>query len=547
MDLYRQLYDPLENIFLSGALASLPIVLFLISLVVLKLKGYLAAFLTVLLSFGISIFAYKMPVGMALMSLVEGFLTGLWPIGWIIITAMFLYKLSVKSGYFELLKQSVMAITPDHRIQVILISFCFGGFLEGSIGFGAPIAISAALLVGLGLNPLKAAGLSLIANTSSGTFGGVGIPIIALGSALNIDSQTIAIMVSKLLFPIAFISPFFIIFLIDGFRGLRQTFWPVFVAAISFAGIQYASAFLIGAQLPDILAGLSSLILSTVFLKFYKIKKENIYRFDDLKDFDNLNKLKSTDVIKAWLPFVFLVLTIMIWSLPFVGNILSSFSVSFVLPLLNEGIVQVAPIVSEDKVLKSIFKFDIIQATGTSILLAAAITIFVLKIKFDVVKSAAKETIGEMQLSILTIGLVVAYAFIAKYSGQAATMGLALANTGNYFAFFSPIIGWLGVFLTGSVTSSNLLFGGLQQVTAIQVNVPDLVFLTANVVGGAVGKLISPQSVAIACAAVGLAGKESQVFNFTMKWSILFIIMVGLLIWLVTNFLTNAFINNIIF
>lgn len=530
---YTQVYDPLSNIFLSALVAALPIFLFLVSLVVFKLKGWLAALLTVTLSSLIAILFYKMPVSLTLMSFTQGFLTGLWPIAWIILAAIFLYKLSVKSGYFEILKKSIMSITPDHRIQVILVGFCFGAFLEGAIGFGAPVAISAALLMGLGLRPLYAAGLCMIANTAPVAFGAVGIPIIALGKAVGVDPNLISKLSGYMLPPIAIFVPFFIVFLIDGIKGVKETFLPILVAASSFAITQFLTAVYLGPELPDITSALVSISLTTIFLKFYKVK--NVFRFDGATDFSNTEKIPAKELVNAWLPFVFLIACIVIWAIPAVKAVLTSFNIAFELPMLHKAVIEVAPIKAKDTAIAAIYTWDILKATGTAILLAAVLTIFALKLKTQVVIGAAKETFNEMMIPIITVGLVVAYASIAKNSGQAATMGLAMANTGGAFAFFSPVIGWLGVFLTGSDTSSNLLFGALQQVTANQLGINEVIFLAANTVGGVVGKMISPQSIAIACAAVGLVGRESELFKFTLKYSLIFIILMGICTWSFVN------------
>ena len=272
-DVWIQNYTPiLDNLWISGFVALLPILFFLACLVWLKLKGWLAALFTVILSTLIALFIYKMPINMVIMSFIQGFLTGLWPIAWIIIAAIFLYKITVKTGYFEILKQSVIAVTPDQRLQVILIAFCFGAFLEGAIGFGGPVAITAALLVGLGLRPLYAAGLCMIANTAPVAFGAVGIPITALAKAVSIDADLIAAMVGRMLPPLTLFVPFFIVFLMSGLRGVKETFPAVFVAAVSFAGVQYWSSNHLGPELPDIISAIASIAITSLFLKFWQPK-----------------------------------------------------------------------------------------------------------------------------------------------------------------------------------------------------------------------------------------------------------------------------------
>lgn len=545
--MWNQIYDPLGNPWLSALVALIPIAVFFISLLVLKLKGQWAGLLTVLSAIIIAVFVYEMPMDKALWSFGYGAFYGLWPIAWIIIAAIFLYKLTVKSGYFDILRESIIAITPDQRIQVILIGFCFGAFLEGAIGFGGPVAITAALLVGLGLRPLYAAGLCLIANTAPVAFGAVGVPITAMAGAVNVPAIEISAMAGHMLPPLSLFVPFFLVFLMNGFKGVKET-WPVaLVAGGSFAIVQYLTAVHSGPELPDIASAVVSIICVAVFLRFWQPK--NIFKFDESVGSSSTLEVKkhsTKDIVLAWLPFVLLIGVILIWTAGwfkdlFVGagsklstgeiaqeaGILAASVLKFDFASLKE-VIQVEPAVTEAKAVKSLFELPIINATGTSILIVALITIPLLRIKLSTAVATFGETLNEMKWAIFTIALVVGFAFVSNYSGISATLALALAQTGNAFAFFSPIVGWIGVFLTGSDTSSNLLFGTLQQLTAQQLGISEVLFLAANSVGGVVGKMISPQSIAIACAAVGLAGKESELFRFTVKYSILLVIGIGL-------------------
>ncbi|BCZ18195.1 L-lactate permease LctP2 [Helicobacter sp. NHP19-003] len=535
--MWHQVYAPIGgNVWLSALVAVLPIVLFFASLIVFKLKGHTAAFLSVALSVLIALFVYKMPLTMVGASFIYGFLYGLWPISWIIIAAIFLYKLSVKSGYFEILKESVQAITPDHRILVILIGFCFGSFLEGAIGFGGPVAITAAILVGLGLNPLYAAGLCLIANTAPVAFGAVGIPITAMAGAVGVSALAISAMAGKILFFVSLLVPFFIVFLMDGVRGIKETFPAVFVAAFSFALAQYLSSNYLGPELPGILSAIVSLIATALFLRFWQPK--HIFRSDGKEVTHNQQQHHICKVLVAWAPFIILIATIVLWTQPWFkalfakGGALSFSSFYFEFTSISQKILKNAPFVVEGKSAAGpvVFKLPLINTVGTSILVAALISMFVLRLKAKDALEVFGDTLKEMRYPILTIGLVLSFAFVSNYSGISATMALALTHTGKAFTFFSPIIGWVGVFLTGSDTSSNLLFGSLQQLTANNLKIPEILTLTANTVGGTLGKMISPQSIAIACAAVGLAGKESDLFKFTVKYSIVFVILIGIVI-----------------
>ncbi|MBS4275236.1 lactate permease LctP family transporter [Campylobacter vulpis] len=526
--MYQQLIDPLGSIWLSALLAFLPILCFLLCLLVFKLKGYQAGFITVIVASVVAFYAYGMPFSLIGASFVQGFAQGMWPIAWIIIAAIFLYKLSVKSGSFEVIKESVMSITPDHRIQVILIGFCFGSFLEGAIGFGGPVAITAALLVGLGLKPLHAAGLCLIANTAPVAFGAVGIPIIAMANLVGVEQYEISAMVGRMLVPLSLSVPFFIVFLMDGVKGAKETFPAVLVAAVSFTITQFISSNYLGAELPDIVSAVVSLACTTVFLKFWSPK--NIFRLDDLKDFSHHTQLEFGKVFKAWLPFILLIICIIIWTQPWFKAFFDKGAMfDYTKVALSFNNIEGSIVDSAGKALSLNMDINLIALqAGTAILVAALLTILFLRIKSNVVEEALGDTLKEMAMPCITIGLVVAFAFIAKNSGMSTTLGTAFATTGDAFSFFSPVIGWIGVFLTGSDTSANLLFGPLQQAAATSLAVPEALFLAANSVGGVVGKMISPQSIAIACAAVGLVGKESDLFKFTLKYSVGFIILIGI-------------------
>ncbi|MDY6057474.1 MAG: lactate permease LctP family transporter [Campylobacter lanienae] len=542
---WTQIYDPLGNIWLSALVAFLPILCFLVSLLVFKLKGYMAAFLTVILASVLALFVYDMPFSLIGASFVQGFAQGMWPIAWIIIAAIFLYKLSVKSGSFEVIKQSVISITPDHRIQVILIGFCFGSFLEGAIGFGGPVAITAALLVGLGLKPLYAAGLCLIANTAPVAFGAVGIPIIAMANLVGVEQYEVSAMVGRMLVPLSLTIPFFIVFLMDGFKGVKETFPAILVAAISFTATQFISSNYLGAELPDIVSAVVSLICTTAFLKIWK--PSNIFRLDDQTDFRSKTELSNGQIFKAWLPFILLIACIILWTQPWFKALFAKggiFDYTVVTLAANNVGTSIVDATGKAIGLNLNISFVGLQA-GTAILLAAFLSIWFLKIKANDAADCFWDTLKEMAIPCITIGLVVSFAFIAKNAAMSTTLGLAFAQTGDAFAFFSPVIGWIGVFLTGSDTSSNLLFGPLQQVSARELGVGEALFLAANSVGGVVGKMISPQSIAIACAAVGLVGRESELFKFTLKYSVAFIILIG--IWtLIIAFFMQGIIPDIV-
>lgn len=531
-----QNYDPLGNQWLSALVAFLPVALFFCCLLLLKLKGHVAGLLTVVLAMAIAISVYGMPTAMVGASFVYGFIYGMWPIAWIIVAAIFLYKLTDKSGYFSILRDSIIAITPDQRLQVILIGFCFGAFLEGAVGFGGPVAITAALLVGIGLPPLYAAGLCLIANTAPVAFGAVGIPIIAMAGVVGVPAIEISAVAGKMLPPLSVFVPFFLVYLMNGFKGIKETWPAVLVAGGSFAIVQFITANFLGPELPDIASAIVSIACTTIFLRFWQPAKPFVFESASDKKIE-VKTHATNQIVLAWLPFVVLIIAILIWTQGwfkalFVGEGALAFTtLKFNFEALS-GVIQTAPVVVAEKAVNSTYTLPLINTVGTSILLTALITIPLLKIKPSVAISAFGETLNEMKMAILTIGLVVGFAFVCNNSGISASLALAFAQTGDAFAFFSPIVGWIGVFLTGSDTSSNLLFGTLQQLTARQIGVPEVLFLAANSVGGVVGKMISPQSIAIACVAVGLVGRESELFRFTVKYSIGFVIIIGILVYL---------------
>ncbi|PEI93565.1 L-lactate permease [Bacillus pseudomycoides] len=549
MGTWTQVYDPFGNIWISAAVALIPIIFFFLALAVFRMKGYVAGLITVILTILVALFAYKMPFTMAMAATGYGFAYGLWPIAWIIVMSVFLYKISVKTGQFDVIRASVLSITNDHRLLVILIGFSFGAFLEGAAGFGAPVAITAALLAGLGLNPLYAAGLCLIANTAPVAFGAMGIPITVAGQVTGIDPHKIGQMAGHQLPFLSLFVPFFIVFLMDGFKGIKQTWPALLVAGSSFAITQFITATFLGPELPDITSALVSLVCLALFLKVWQPKE--IYQSNQANaevaattTASSMPKLTAGKVVKAWSPFIILTVMVVIWSQSFFkalfapGGTLESLVFKFQIPGLHNLVMKAEPIVNKPTPYEAVFKLDILSATGTAILIACIISIIILKMSAKQAIETFAETLQELKMPILSIGLVLGFAFIANYSGLSSTLALALAGTGGLFPFFSPFLGWLGVFLTGSDTSANALFSNLQAITAQQVGVKEVLLVAANTTGGVTGKMISPQSIAIACAAVGLAGKESDLFRFTVKHSIFFVIIVGIMTYVQAYYLT---------
>lgn len=543
MDVWAQNYDPAGNIWLSSLIALIPIAFFFLALAVFRLKGYVAGTITVILALLVAILFYGMPVDRALASGVYGFFYGLWPIAWIIVGAVFLYKISVKTGQFEIIRSSILSVTEDQRLQMILVGFAFGAFLEGAAGFGAPVAITAALLVGLGFKPLYAAGLCLIANTAPVAFGAMGIPIIVAGQVTNLDPFEIGQMAGRQLPFLTIIVLFWIMAIMDGWRGVKETWPAVLVGGGSFAIAQFLTSNFVGPELPDITSAIAALVALTLFLRVWK--PAHIFRF--ALDADEAAKVAGADlsgtrrsytpaqIVKAWSPFLILTVMVTIWSIaPFKrlfanGGPLESWVAKIEVPLLHQLVQKVQPIVPAPAPYDAVYQFNWFSATGTAILIAALISVAYLRMRPVEALKTFGETLNELKLPIYSIGMVLGFAFVANYSGLSATLALALSHTGGAFTFFSPFLGWLGVFLTGSDTSSNALFGALQATTAQQIGVSDVLLVAANTTGGVTGKMISPQSIAIACAAVGLAGRESDLFRFTLKHSLAFTTMIGVI------------------
>ena len=530
---WHQIYDPAGNIWISSLIASLPILFFFVALTLLRMKGYLAGTITVVLALLVSIFFFRMPIAMALAAAGAGFLFGLWPIAWIIVMAVFLYKITVRTGQFEIIRASVVSITEDQRLQMLLVGFSFGAFLEGASGFGAPVAITAALLAGLGFNPLYAAGLCLIANTAPVAFGAMGIPILVAGQVTGIDAFKIGAMAGRQLPFLSFLIPAWVILIMDGWRGVRQTWPAILVCGGTFAVTQFLTSNFIGPELPDITSALVSLISLTIFLRFWKPK--NIFRFPGQEATLKVESHSFAQVARAWSPFAILTVFVTVWSVkPFKalfarGGNLAWTVINKPVPMLDKLVIKMPPIVNGPTPYASVYTFDWLSATGTAILLSAVVSILVLRMKpMDAIKTFGS-TLNSLKLPIFSIGMVLAFANIANYSGLSATLALLLAATGLAFPFFAPFLGWIGVFLTGSDTSSNALFCNLQANTAHQIHVSSTLMVAANSSGGVTGKMISPQSIAVASGAVGLVGRESDLFRFTLQHSLMLAGLVGVI------------------
>ncbi|ABC34286.1 lactate permease LctP family transporter [Burkholderia thailandensis] len=573
MQVWNQVYLPLGGVGWSALAAGAPIILFFVSLAVLRLKGHVAGALTLALSLVIAIAVYGMPAERALASAAYGFAYGLWPIAWIIVTAVFLYKIVVKSGQFDIIRSSIVSLTDDQRLQMLLIGFSFGAFLEGAAGFGAPVAITSALLVGLGFNPLYAAGLCLIADTAPVAFGALGIPVIVAGQVSGLDPMAVGAMAGRQLPFLSFFLPFWLVFVMDGVKGVRETWPAALVAGGSFAIVQFFTSNYVGPELPDVTSALASLVALASFLKVWRpLRAREAARAESVVSAGGgalalggmpggLGGARATgggrrpspysfaQIARAWSPFVVLTVMVTIWSMkPFKalfakGGALAFTTLQFHIPHLDKLTQKMAPVVAHPTPVPAVFNWDLLAATGTAILLSAIVSMAILNVPARTGVRTFFEVLKELKRPVLSIGLVLAFAFVENYSGMSTTLALLLAGTGAAFPFFSPLLGWIGVFLTGSDTSSNALFCSLQATTAQQIGVPSTLLVAANTTGGVAGKMISPQSIAVACAAVGLVGHEADLFRFTLRHSLFFALVVGVMTCVQAYWLTGMIVH----
>lgn len=522
-----------NSLALTSLIVAIPIFFMFWALAVKKMKAHLAGIWTVVITLVDVVLVYKMPVGTALSAAGLGIVNGLFPIAWIVLTAVFLYNLTVESGHFEVIKSSISSLSNDRRIQALLVAFSFGAFLEGAAGFGAPVAITAALLIGLGFEPMYAAGICLIANTAPVAFGAIGSPVIAAGAVTGMGDFVIAQAIGRQLPFLSILIPLYIVVLMSGWKGAKEI-WPVIlVSGVSFAGAQFLSSNLLGAYLPDIISSLTSLIATAVFLKFWKPKHE--FRFASEKEAKTVDIKRYTagQTIRAWSPFILLTIMVAIWGTPSfkAWAIKIGWFVNIAhWPGLDGLVYKAAPIVAKPAVYAASYRWDFFSAGGTAILLTAIISMFILGVSPSKGLKVFANTFKQLKTAIITMGAVMGFAYIANYSGLSYTLGLLLASTGKVFPFLSPVLGWIGVFLTGSDTSSNALFGKLQQVTAQQIGVNPVLTVAANSSGGVVGKMISPQSIAVAAGATGLVGRESELLRFSIKHSLVFLVAVVIII-----------------
>ncbi len=501
---WSQHYAPVaDSIALSALVASIPIVTLLALLAFFHVRAHMAALAGLLVAMAIAVGVYGMPLSLTMASAGYGAAFGLFPIGWIILNAIFIYNLSVETGGFAVLQRQVAGVSGDRRIQSLLIAFSFGAFIEGAAGFGAPVAISGALLIGLGFKPLEAAKLALIGNTAPVAFGALGTPLITLASITGLDLQLLTSMVGRQLGLVSLIVPFWLVMAQAGWRGMLGV-WPAcLVTAVSFAVTQFLVSNYHGPWLVGIAGSLVSMGSLVLLMKFWRPKEDQPAAVEGFATVPQVATAVTANW-KAWVPWIFLTVLVSLWGMPVVKKALNAtFEPTYEVPLLHKAVIKMPPVAIHPEPEKAIFKFNALSATGTSLLLAGLLAGLVLGLKPARLLALYGETLWKLRISLLTIAVMLALGFTTRYSGTDTTMGLVMAGTGWWFPFFSPFIGWLGVALTGSDTSSNVLFGNLQKVSAEQLGLSPILMAASNSSGGVMGKMIDAQSIVVAAVATG--------------------------------------------
>jgi lactate permease len=543
--MWQQNYEPVGgSLGLSAAVASIPILVLFFMLGVRRKPAWMAALTALAVAFVLSLVAYHMPVQLAVLSTVNGMAYGLFPIAWIVFASIMLYRLAVDTGKFEIIKDSVGGLTNDRRLQALFIAFTFGAFIEGAAGFGAPVAISGAMLAGLGFSPFYAAGICLLANTAPVAFGSIGIPVTTLAGITGLPVLALSAMVGRLCAMISIVIPMYLLLVMVGWKKTIEVLPAVIVCGVSFAGVQFYVSNYMGPELTDILSSLTCIGCMVLVLKFWKPK--SIFRLEGERPASlELHRHTGGQVFVAWVPYLLLVVFVLVWGEPFVKLAFDKFTNGMMpgwlpkaaaptlngitIPGLHNMILRVPPVTRAPAPYPAVFAFNWLSASGTACFLATIVAGLLLGVTPGRFAKIYRATFSQLAKSMLTIAVMLGLAYLMNYSGMTSTLGLALATTGGTFPFFSAILGWLGVFLTGSDTSANALFGNLQVITANQIGINPVLTASVNSAAGVMGKMISLASIAVACAATGLTAEdEGKLFRFTIKHSIFLACVVGI-------------------
>src|SRR6266542_6367124 len=538
---WSQVYDPLGHPVLSTLLAALPILVLLGSLALFRVKAHYAALLGLTTSLVVAVVIFRMPGRMILASAAYGGAYGLFPIGWIVLNVIFLYQLTNERGLFERLRQSITGLTQDRRLQLLLVAFSFGAFIEGACGFGTPVAVTGAILIGLGFTPLAASGLSLIANATGAVFGALGTPIIGLQSVTGLDLRQLSAMVGRQLPFFSLIVPFWLIWAFAGFRGMLEIWPAILVAGVCFAIPQFLVSNFHGPWLVDVVAAVVSMAGLAFFLKLWQ--PQSIWRFpwanartsSNLPDEDSASNSTilhtKSEMLRAWLPWIILSVVVFVWGLPQTKVFLDGISaLKLSVSGLDKLVLRVPPVVAKPTAENAVFNFNWLSASGSGILLASIIAGLAMGYSVRGLLRVYWKTLKLVRFSLLTIAGMMAIGFTTRYSGMDATLGLAFAQTGFLYPFFGTMLGWLGVALTGSDTSSNVLFGSLQKITATQLGLSPTLMAAANSSGGVMGKMIDAQSIVVASTATRWYGHEGDILRYVFFHSLALAALVGVLV-----------------
>jgi len=528
--MWPQHYTPVaDNLWVSAVIAALPVFALLYLLGVKRKPAWGASLAGLAAAAVVALFAYRMPAGTMISAVGYGAAFGLFPIGWVVFCAILLYRITVETGQFEIIKDSIGSLTSDRRLQALLIAFAFGAFIEGAAGFGTPVAVAAAMLTGLGFSPFYAAGVCLLANTAPVAFGSIGTPILTLSAVTGLPMDSLSAAVGRICAPVSLIIPAYIMVVMAGWTGLRGVFVGAAVCGVSFASVQFLVSNFVGPQLTDILSSLAAIASLVVLMLLWKPK-------DDFQFKGNVSAPAAAKrhpqgkILLAWAPYGLLVVFVLLWGWEPVRALLNRVNIVFNWPGLHNIIERVPPVVAAPTPYAATYNFNWLSASGTACLFAAIFSAILLRVSPRRFAQIFWKTVKQLALPELTIAAVLALAFLMNYSGATATLGLASAATGALFPFFSSLLGWLGVFLTGSDTSANALFGNLQVITATRLNFSPVLMAAANSSGGVMGKMISLQSIAVAAAATGLDSKEeSALFRLTLRHSVILAALIGLI------------------
>ncbi len=541
--MWDQVYNPFHNAVLSTIAAAIPVVTLLVLIATGKVKAHVAAIIALLLTNLVAILLFTMPANMSIRASLLGIVTGFFPIGWIVLNVIFMYQLTVTAGRFEALKRAVGGVTPDRRLQLLLIAFSFGAFFEGASGFGTPVAITGAILIGLGFSPLAASGLSLIANTAPVAYGALGTPIQGLASVTGLDPYVLGAMVGRQLPIFSLIVPFWVVWAFAGFKGMKEIWPAILVTGLSFAIPQFLISNYINPWIVDIGASLISMGCLILFLKVWQPKvlwlspalrgkDESASTMAPAKLVDPA-PLAPGELFTALLPWIILCIILLIWGTGwFKAAVNPIFTWNYAVPELHNMINKVAPVVPTPTKEGAVFAFTYLSFTGTGMLIAAIIAGFIMGLSPGKIVSEYGRTIRLCAYSLITISAMLAIGTLTRLSGIDATLGLAFAATGVLYPFFGTLLGWLGVALTGSDTASNILFGNLQKITSQQLGLSPILMGAANSSGGVMGKMIDAQSIVVASTATNWFGHEGTILRFVFKHSIALACLVGLFVML---------------